>query len=303
MPAHVDRVIAPRGPAVEVAAARRADSAAEQIGAVAVRGSGGVAFPGHPGGVLGGGEDRRDGNPQVAPAPRPGRGGRSVAADPARQRALRPRLAAGRPVPDAVQVLDRPCQRDPVAHEQPPHRRVRRHRPEHPGLIGQHRDVADALRAIRDRDRQIAQHPSRIVRGLRRGQRPRQSAGQRRRVGQIGQQPGARVRHDPAPSAVTVTRARRVVTCTKEVPPRSTILVLQQAQNPLQGGHFPSSTRPSSRPDLEEPGLGGMITTPGGPTFMQNDGRSGQVITRTVQFSRRPSRTGSGQEPTRHRPA
>jgi hypothetical protein len=63
MPARVDRVIAASGPAMEVAAARRADSAAEQVGGVAVRGSGGVAFPGHPGGVLGVGEDRWDRDP------------------------------------------------------------------------------------------------------------------------------------------------------------------------------------------------------------------------------------------------
>lgn len=37
----------------------------------------------------------------------------------------------------------------------------------------------------------------------------------------------------PAPSAVTVTRGRSVVTCTKELPSNSVIMDLRQVQNPL----------------------------------------------------------------------
>jgi len=85
--------------------------------------------------------------------------------------------------------------------QQPPHRRVRRHRLEQAGLIGQHGDVGDALRTDRDRDRdrQIDQHPPRIVRSSRPSQAPErvgQLTGQRAALGRIGQQPRAGMRHD-----------------------------------------------------------------------------------------------------------
>jgi hypothetical protein len=81
----------------------------------------------------------------------------------------------------------------------PPARRVRGHRTEHVALVGQRRDVADALATIGEHHRQIDQHPGRVVRGLRRRSRPehrRQPRGQRHAVCQLGQQPCPDMRHD-----------------------------------------------------------------------------------------------------------
>jgi hypothetical protein len=59
-----------------------------------------------------------------------------------------------------------------------------------------------AIGAIGDRDRQIDQDPSRIMSWPRPAhpvECPAQLGGQRRGVGQIGQQPRPGVRHDPRP--------------------------------------------------------------------------------------------------------
>jgi hypothetical protein len=86
--------------------------------------------------------------------------------------------------------------------QQPPHRGVRRDRPEQPGTVGQRGDVRDRLRTLGDRYCDIDQHPARIMPRARPAhpvQTRAQLGGQRRRVGQIGQQTGARVRHEPLP--------------------------------------------------------------------------------------------------------
>ena len=82
--------------------------------------------------------------------------------------------------------------------EQPPARRVRRHRPEQRGLIGQHRDIGDRRGAVGDRDRHVDQHPARIVarpRLAQPGQRLGELRGQRGPVRDIGQQPRPGMRH------------------------------------------------------------------------------------------------------------
>jgi hypothetical protein len=66
------------------------------------------------------------------------------------------------------------------------------------GLINKGGDVADALSAIGDHHRDIGQYPARIVHCLRRhpaGEHRRQLPGQRRGIGQIGQQARPGVRH------------------------------------------------------------------------------------------------------------
>jgi len=82
----------------------------------------------------------------------------------------------------------------PVAElsQQPPHSRVRRHRAEQARLIALHSDVGDALRAVGHRDREIHQHPPRIMHRPRQAQtrqHGRQLGDQRRPVGQVSQQP------------------------------------------------------------------------------------------------------------------
>ena len=67
------------------------------------------------------------------------------------------------------------------------------------GLVSQRGDVADGLAAVGDHHRQIGQHPAGIMRGLRRRtvrEHRRQLRRQRGLVGQIGEQPRARMRHD-----------------------------------------------------------------------------------------------------------
>ena len=91
-------------------------------------------------------------------------------------RQLRPAaLAGGNAAPTAPRVAPTPPPGPPPEParprptggvepvQQPPARRVRRHRPEQLGLIGQHRNVGDRGRAIGDRDGQIHQHPPRIM--------------------------------------------------------------------------------------------------------------------------------------------
>ena len=75
--------------------------------------------------------------------------------------------------------------------EQPPARRVRRHRPEQRGLIGQHRNVGDRRRAVGDRDRHVDQHPTRIM------ARPR-LAQPGQRLGQAARSAWSGPRHRPA---------------------------------------------------------------------------------------------------------
>jgi len=75
--------------------------------------------------------------------------------------------------------------------QQPPARRVRRHVAEQAGLVDQDRDVVDRLRAISDGHREIGQDPAGVVAGswpTQPGQHLRQLAGQRRGIGQVGEQ-------------------------------------------------------------------------------------------------------------------
>ena len=178
--------------------------------------------------------------------------------------ALRPDDLPGRgPSP-----RDRAQLRGVEAVEQPPARRVRRHRPEQRGLIGQHRDVGDRRRAIGDRDRHVDQHPTRIVarpRLAQPGQRLGELPGQRGPVRDIGEQPRPSMRHHTL--AVSGRRDRRSGRCS---------LHLESA--PLPGGPATSAipVSPGSgalssiqartrRPAHEEPGPLVPIELRGGP--------------------------------------
>ena len=123
------------------------------------------------------------------------------------------------------------------------HGRVRRHRPEQTRLVGQHGDVGDALRAVGDRDRQIDQHPPRIMHRP----RPAQTAPApptTRAVSVVRSARSASSR-DPAcettprPSADTTSGGRAVV-CTRKVPSRAVDHEsLSKPRIPLQDRHFP----------------------------------------------------------------
>ena len=108
--------------------------------------------------------------------------------------ALRPHDLPGR----CSGPRDRTQPRGVELREQPPARRVRRHRPEHGGLIGQHRDIEDRGRAIGDRDRHVHHHPTGIVAGPALAQPAQllaELAGQGGLVRDVGEQPGPRMRH------------------------------------------------------------------------------------------------------------
>ena len=112
---------------------------------------------------------------------------------------------------DAAQIRGR----DRVQH--PPAGRVRGHRPEYLTLIGQRRDVANALATISEDHRHIDQHPTRIVRGL-----PRRPPSEDRRSCPVSVVPLARSASNRAPtcdttptrSAETSTGGRARVACT-----------------------------------------------------------------------------------------
>ena len=156
-------------------------------------------------------------------------------------RALRPSHLPGR----------RPGRRDqrqlPVVElvEQPPARRIRGHRPEQRRLIAQYRDVADALRAVGHRHRQIHQHPTRIMHRPPPPQRPqglRQLPGQRAAIRQIRQQPRPGMRHHPGPiRRHGDLRAERGSLHLESASLRGET-DLRQAQFPNPDRHFRSST-------------------------------------------------------------
>ncbi len=140
--------------------------------------------------------------------------------------------------------------------------RVRGHRPEHTRLITERGDIADALPAISDHHRQIAQHPTRVVRRLRRGptgEHRRQLRGQRGPVRQISQQPRPRVRHD----TITVSRHHNRRASTSSVHLESAFPF--GINEPSASSESPTGKAlshiytPTTPVDLEEPGLMGLI--------------------------------------------
>ncbi len=82
--------------------------------------------------------------------------------------------------------------------DQPRHRRIRGHRPEHPRLGAQHRQVAGGVPTQRDRDREIQHDLARVVRRERPPPRPqpgRELLGQATAPRRLDQQRCAGVRH------------------------------------------------------------------------------------------------------------
>ncbi len=126
----------------------------------------------------------------------PGRPGRRDAAVPGRDQV--PDVAAG----------PGPCPADPgqrrraASGQGPPRRRVRGDRAEQLFLVAQGADLADRRRAVRDRDRQVSEHPAPVMqrREPAPGQRPRQPAGQARPVREQPRRRRPRMRHDPVPA-------------------------------------------------------------------------------------------------------
>jgi hypothetical protein len=150
---------------------------------------------------------------------------------------LRPQhLASGRP-----SLRDMTERSGPEALQQPPARRVRRHRPEQLGLICQHRDIGDRPRAVGDRDRHVHQHPTRIVTRpwlLQTSQRLDKLPRQRGPIRNISKQPRA-PHATPRPRRPWLrARGRVVVTCTSKVPLHPDDSRPQQSQFPLVARHF-----------------------------------------------------------------
>ncbi len=86
--------------------------------------------------------------------------------------------------------------------EQPPARAVGGDRPEQRRLVTEDGNVGDGFGTVGDGDREIDQHPPRIVprpRSPHTRQRFGQLAGERRDVGQVSQQSCPGVRHEPGP--------------------------------------------------------------------------------------------------------
>ena len=99
----------------------------------------------------------------------------------------------------------------------------------------------DRFGTVGDRDREIDQHPSRIVPGLAAASTVEglgQLGGQRRLIGQVGQQPGPGVRHDPG--SVRGHRDLRTGRCSLhlESASRSDLLGPQQTKFLLVKGRF-----------------------------------------------------------------
>jgi hypothetical protein len=121
------------------------------------------------------------------------------------------------------------------ALEQPPTRRVRRHRPEQLSLIRQHRHVGDRGPTVGHRHRHIDQQPTRIMtsRGLRRPA----SASANCAVSVVRSATSASSRDPasdttPSPSAAAVTFGLVVVACTSKVLLHPADPRLQQSQLP-----------------------------------------------------------------------
>jgi hypothetical protein len=107
------------------------------------------------------------------------------------------------PAPRASPRVTHPGQ--PVlidAVQDPPRGRRRGDHAEHLRLVPQHREIRDRLPAVGEHHRHIGQHPTRIVPRAafpHPGQRLRQRRRHPSRVGDIGEQPTARMRHDTPP--------------------------------------------------------------------------------------------------------
>ena len=104
--------------------------------------------------------------------------------------------------------------------QRPPHRRHRRHQPEQFLLISHDPEIGDHPGAVRDRARQIRQHPAPVMHQqpwCR--QRPRQAAGQAGPVSQVPQQRQPGMRHDSLAAAGDFQSRDHPVTFTPEVLP------------------------------------------------------------------------------------
>ena len=188
---------------------------------------------------------------------------------------------------------------DPVQHgrragqvQGPPHRRAARRVPQHRGQVRQHRDVAHARGAQRDRGRHRHQHDPPVEQGRRARlpQRRAQAGGQSRLVGGLAEQDRAGVADQARPAAGDLQgmvpprypawrRALQspgscigVVTCNLPEPGRSS--PLNRQGRPLRGRPpFPSADRPAP-----------IRCTRTQPATARNPSSQRQTIRRTAQL-------------------
>ena len=127
------------------------------------------------------------------------------------------------------------------AIEHPPGRRQRRHRAEQARLVPQRPQVADAVRAVRDRDGEIGEHAAgEVERDRLVGGRSAWSQASMRPVKPASSRSSSAPAWEttPSPSAVTLTRARRPLRFTLKVPFREATGSFENPHSSLRNGHF-----------------------------------------------------------------
>jgi hypothetical protein len=113
---------------------------------------------------------------------------------------LRPRVPT-RPVHCRHHLPPDPAAAGRGLLQRPPRRRDRRDWAEQLPLVAHHPEIADHPGTVRDRARQVRQHPAPVMPALRRRQRRRQPGRQAGPVRQLPQQHQASVRHDARAAA------------------------------------------------------------------------------------------------------
>jgi hypothetical protein len=170
-------------------------------------------------------------------------------------RDLHPRVTAGR----VHRRRDPPVRPRPATGDllqRPPRRRHRRHQPEQLPLIAHHPEIGDHPGAVRDRARQIRRHPAPVMhQEPRRGQRPRQPAGQARLIGQVPQQHQPGVRHDALTAASYFQAPRPTGSVHAESAPRTRDSKdFEHPHCPSSGALFTSGTPPSPQTPMKRQG-------------------------------------------------
>ena len=171
----------------------------------------------------------------VIVAPKSGREFRAQVRTTTRRPRRRPRLRSGCLHPAQMRGVD--------AVQDPPGGRHRGEGAEQVLPITQRADAADRVRAVRDRDRQIAKHPTRGVQrhpsvGV--DQRPADPADQAGRLGHLPQQPDPGMRHDTRAVRADLDPARQPSTLHLRSAFLWGILGPSQVQVSLTGQAFPS---------------------------------------------------------------
>jgi hypothetical protein len=135
--------------------------------------------------------------------------------------------------------------------DQPRHRRIGRHKPEHAGLGAQNRDIGQTVPADRERDRQIEHHLAGIMLRQRltpRRQRTRQRTGQARSDRDSRQDNSPSVRHDTRPTGVHGQRRipPRRLAHQNGAPPTADNSTFDKSNYPWSEHHSSSTTPPTA---------------------------------------------------------